>query len=75
VKPYKDLSEKSGVVAFETGSDFIKVKFKYTTDIYTYNGIRPGKKKVQVMKRLAALGLGLSTYISQKVKDNYYSKE
>jgi hypothetical protein len=75
VIPYKDLSKKSGVIAYEKGKTFIKIKFKEAPYIYTYNYIKPGKLHVLQMKKLADAGTGLSTYISQNIRDDYYSRD
>ena len=74
LKPYKNFSGKSGVLAFETGTDFINIKFTDSHYIYTYNYKKPGKKFVEQLKKLADDGKGLSTYISQEVRENYFSK-
>ena len=70
MKKYKNLSGKSGVTAYEAGADFIKVKF---TDgsVYLYTYSSAGKEIIEKMKKLAVEGKGLSTYISQKVKDKF----
>jgi hypothetical protein len=75
VIPYKNSSKKSGVVAYEAGKTFIRIKFKDAPFIYTYNYIKPGKTHVLQMRKLADEGNGLSTYISQNVRDNYFSRE
>ncbi len=69
--PYGNLSGDSGVVAYETGDDFIKVQFRHSPKLYVYDSGRPGSSHVNQMQRLAAAGRGLSTYISQHVKKNY----
>ncbi len=69
---YGNKSGKSGILSFEAGADYIVVVFedggRYR---YTYNSA--GKKQIEQMKKLALSGLGLSTYISQFVKDRYES--
>ena len=40
---------------------------------YKYSYASAGKENVEEMKRLAISGKGLSTYISQHVKDRYES--
>ena len=67
---YKNLEGHSGVTAYEAGPDSISVQF---TDerVYLYTYKSAGKHIIENMKRLAASGKGLSTYISQKVKDKY----
>jgi hypothetical protein len=71
VKRYGNASGDSGVVAYGIGEDFIKVRFTRSEGVYVYDFSRPGAWHVRRMKRLAAAGEGLATYISQYVKDNY----
>lgn len=73
MKRYKDITGKSGVSAYRLGEDYIEIKFK-TGETYIYNYVRPGKLYVEQMKRLAEKGKGLSTFISQKVRDRFYRK-
>jgi hypothetical protein len=73
MKPYRDKRGKSGVSAYETGPDFIIVRFK-SGDTYLYGASRPGPYDVAMMKQLAESGEGLSTYISQYVNDRYEQK-
>ena len=73
MRKYKNIARDSGVTAFEIGSDYIKVKFR-GPEIYIYNYINPGRERVEIMKSLALEGRGLSTFISQEVRDDYYSK-
>ncbi|MEK2646315.1 hypothetical protein [Bdellovibrio sp. BCCA] len=70
---YGNLSENSGVIAFEINEDSIAVQF-IDGSIYLYNYQRPGRKHVEEMKRRARSGKGLSTYISQHVRENYVLK-
>ena len=65
---------KAGVEAYEILDDGIIVKFRNSLIYYLYNYQKPGKRHVEEMKMLAEQGLGLSTYISQQVKENYYAK-
>ena len=68
--PYKNLKGNSGVKAYETGPDYIKIKFKEGS-AYTYSYASAGRKIIEKMKVLARKGEGLSTYISQTVKDKF----
>ena len=70
---YGDKSGDSGVASYEVGPDFIIVRFKEGHG-YLYNDAAPGRRRVESMKRLAARGQGLSTYISKHVRDNYAAK-
>lgn len=74
MKTYRNLSGNSGVVAYEIGKTFIKIKFEGESGIYTYDYKRPGRQIVEHMKALALKGAGLSTYISQEVRTNFASK-
>jgi len=71
---YISKANNSGVTAYETGSDFIRVRF-VDGSVYEYNSLKPGKIHVKRMKHLAGQGRGLSTYISQHVKNRYFKKE
>lgn len=72
MKKYLNRSGNSGVTYYEIGKDYIKVLFIDMDKTYLYNYIKPGKVHVEKMKKLAVKGLGLSTYISRYVKENYY---
>lgn len=69
---YRNLKGASGVIAFEIGDDYIKVRFR--DGIYLYNYEKPGRSHVEQMKLLATAGKGLSTYISKYIRDNYKLK-
>ena len=66
MKPYRNLSGKSGVVAYVIGKDFVDVKFKGRDEIYRYSERSAGKDAVEAMKLFAAAGRGLSTFISRE---------
>jgi len=72
---YKNVSGVSGVVAYDIGDTFIKVKFNGTPKIYVYNNIRPGQSHVQAMKQRALAGHGLQTYINKHRSAGYASIE
>lgn len=67
---YKNIEGSSGVTAYEAGDDHIKVEFNNSA-IYLYTYASAGKRSIEKMKKLAADGKGLSTYISQAVKEKY----
>jgi hypothetical protein len=69
--PYQNLSGDSGVAAYEVGDDFLKVRFWESPGVYVYTSRSAGAKHLREMKRLAAIGRGLSTYISRHVHDRY----
>lgn len=73
MKRYRNSSGKSGVRAYEIYADRILIEFA-AGDIYVYSYRMPGKADVEQMKTLAEKGKGLSTYISQNVRDRYESK-
>ncbi|HXT16160.1 MAG TPA: hypothetical protein VN706_11060 [Gemmatimonadaceae bacterium] len=76
MKRYGNRSGHSGVAFFDDGPDFIKVQFGETdTVVYVYDHVIPGAADVARMKALAVAGRGLSSYISQHVRDRYRRKE
>jgi hypothetical protein len=74
MKPYGDGRHDSGVTEYETGPDFIRVAF-HGDGIYRFTHASAGQIHVERMKQLAASGKGLTTYISQRVKQLYEEKE
>jgi len=73
METYKNLSGRSGVKAYETTPEAIRVAF--ADHVYTYTYAQPGRQDVETMKALARAGRGLATYISQRVKDRYAAKD
>ena len=73
MEPYKNLGGNSAVIAYEIGSDFIKVQF-HDGWIYTYNDESAGHENIEYMKTLASAGRGLNGFISTVVKEQYVSK-
>ncbi len=71
MRKYRNLNGGSGVLTYETGNTFIRVRFVNEDVVYTYNYASTGKVKVETMKKLADSGRGLSAYISRFVKKNY----
>ncbi|MFC5499809.1 hypothetical protein ACFPOE_19865 [Caenimonas terrae] len=65
MKPYKNLSGKSGVVAYAVGGDYVDVKFRGRDEVYRYSERSAGKDNVAAMKVYAVNGRGLSTFISK----------
>ena len=61
------------MVAYETGPDSITVKFAEGW-FYLYTRESAGADNVAHMKKLAARGQGLSTFISTTVRDKYAHK-
>jgi hypothetical protein len=72
MKPYKNLAGNSGVVAYETGNESIKVEFS-NGEVYTYTYKSAGQSNVERMKILARNGRGLSTFISKVVRGRFAS--
>ena len=76
LRPYKG-AEKSGVIAYEIGNDFIILKFKERSkdgkQIYLYNYAKPGGEHVEAMKKKAVKGKGLSAYRNQHVPKEEYA--
>ena len=70
---YKNLSGHSGVVAYETTTDSITLTF---TDggRYVYTSVSVGRAALDRMVALAKAGRGLSTFVSQNVRENYERK-
>lgn len=71
MQKYGNLSGDSGVIAYDTGGDFIDVEFRRATYRYTYASA--GESVIEHMRQLAEAGKGLSTYIAQN-KPPYASK-
>lgn len=69
---YKNLSGNSAIAAFETGPDYIIVRFKEGEfKEFTYDYAKAGYFAVETMKHLAMGGKGLSTYIHAHMRDKY----
>lgn len=73
--PYKNLGGDSGVESFDIAADSIHVRFKSGSQRnYLYNSTKPGIVIVDKMKKLAAQGHGLNSFISSAVKANFSKK-
>ena len=70
---YKNLSGNSGVQTYKIEENSISVQFLQGS-AYLYDYDKPEVQHVENMKELAEKGRGLSTYISQKVRDRYSAK-
>ena len=68
---YLDLDDDSGVVGYEIGDTFIRVKFSGTAKIYTYSYRKAGQFHIEKMKVLAKSGNDLNSYIMRNVKYLY----
>ena len=71
---YKNLSEESGVIAYEIFDEGIRVQF-ISKEIYYYSYDSTGEEHIEKMKELAEKGRGLATYISQHIRKNFEYKE
>ena len=71
--PYKNLEGSSGVAGYGIGRDYIDVEFT-SGDIYRYTSASAGRTHLATMKKLARAGQGLSTFISQTVREGYETK-
>jgi class 3 adenylate cyclase len=72
--PYRRLAGDSGVTAYHCAPEAITVRFVDGRS-YTYTWAVTGRAEVEQMKQLAGEGRGLSTYISQHVRDNYATRD
>lgn len=73
---YRDVDGDSGVESYETGDDWIRVTFsKGQQRHYTYTYGVTGAGNVEQMKKLAASGEGLNSFINKHVKYDYAHKE
>jgi hypothetical protein len=72
---YKNLGGQSNVHAFELLDDGIIVQFNDRSQ-YTYQSVKVGGGNLSEMKRLAALGQGLNSFINRNpVVRNGYSEK
>ncbi|MBT8763181.1 hypothetical protein KFV02_04465 [Desulfohalobiaceae bacterium Ax17] len=71
---YGDIDRDSGVVAYENGSDYIRVQFS-DGSIYLYTNRSAGQKHIKEMKTLASRGDGLNAYINNHARKSYERKE
>jgi hypothetical protein len=70
---YGNRSGASGVAAYEIGEDSITVKFTSGAR-YLYTDRSAGHATIVRMQALAREGQGLSTFISQEVREQYARK-
>lgn len=62
-QPYQGAF-RSGVVAYQIGPDFIRIRFRQGR-VYTYSANHIPAAKIEHMKYLAKAGQGLNTFINQ----------
>ena len=70
---YKNHSGQSGVVAYDIDAGSITVQFRGGAR-YLYTEASAGAMNIAHMQRLAKAGLGLCTFISQVIRDQYARK-
>jgi hypothetical protein len=70
---YSNNSGESGVVAYDINAGSITVEFA-GGERYLYTEASAGAANIARMQRLALAGRGLSTFISQVVRDGYARK-
>jgi hypothetical protein len=73
MKRYRNLDGNSGVTAYECGDGSIRIRF-VNGDTYEYTDEATGAEHVANMQKLAHAGLGLATYVSRFVHDDYARK-
>jgi hypothetical protein len=71
---YRDINGDAGILAYETGPDFIRVQFK-DNSVYLYTYASAGSHNIERMKSLAAAGDGLNAFINTNVNKAYARKE
>lgn len=71
---YKSERPDAGVVSYEILGDAIILEFRDGRFRYLYDAVKPGAAHVDAMKRLALAGKGLTTYVSQHVRENYAAR-
>ena len=67
---YRNANGESGIAAYESHADSIAVQFS-TGKVYVYSHAQAGQDHVEQMKKLAAAGAGLNSYIMRNVRDLY----
>ena len=68
---YSNNTGGSGVLAYDLGVNYIRVKFKGTGRVYQYSYSKAGASRVNTMKQLAIQGSGLNSYINRFAKYLY----
>lgn len=68
MRRYGNSSGDSGVVAYQTGPDFILVRFRGGA-VYQYSAAEAGTAHIATMQALAVSGRGLSAYIARHAEE------
>ena len=71
MEPYQNVNGNSGIAGYEIGDTCIEVEFADTESVYRYSYESAGRGNVEEMKRLAAQGHGLNSFINRRVKYLY----
>jgi hypothetical protein len=71
MKEYRNSNGDSDIEAYETGADYVAVRFSGSDRTYTYSYSMAGMTHVENMKLLAAQGYGLNGYINRYVRFLY----
>ncbi|MBN1332067.1 hypothetical protein JW978_04260 [Candidatus Dojkabacteria bacterium] len=74
MEQYRNVDGDSGIAAFETGPDYIRVQFS-DASVYLYTYGSAGSHSIEEMKRLAVGGDGLNAYINKYARKKYAKKE
>ena len=73
MEKYKNSGGDSGITAYEIGVDSVTVQFS-DGSVYLYNYQSAGRENIEQMKKLAAAGEGLNSYIMRNVRKAYAAK-
>ena len=71
METYQNINGNFGIAGYEIGDTYIEVEFADTECVYRYSYESAGLKNVEAMKRLAAQGHGLNSFINRRVKYLY----
>lgn len=71
MEPYQNVNGNSGIAGYKIGDTCIEVEFADTESVYRYSYESAGRENVEEMKRLAAQGYGLNSFINRRVKYLY----
>ncbi len=71
---YSNLGGNSGIAAYESGPDFIRVQFSDGA-VYLYTYASAGSHNIERMKQLARSGQGLNSFINTNARKAYARKE
>lgn len=75
METYQNVNGNSGIAGYKIGDTCIEVEFADTESVYRYFYESAGRENVEEMKRLAAQGHGLNSFINRRVKYLYEKRE